>query len=248
MDTIIELVRGVVTLDEKTYHTFLTSENVMKRGFLILLACFLIGTFPVFGQNLINNIQGFTPEAASQFQEQFLTIFEQFQPPGADDEFSEQFKENFLVSMNIGVEIDALSTPLPRPIAAFFRALGAWLNAVLRVVGPWLGYGTFVLLFAKLADGTGILNHFFGLTALFAVPAGLLQIFSFIPCLGPVLVLVGLVWGVLVYIRAVQISQNFSGGKAAFITFLPLLISLLLAACIGSAVVGSIASAISATQ
>lgn len=247
METTISLIRGIVTLDEQTYRAFLTSENVMKRGFLIFLACFFIATFPVFGQNLTNNIQGFTPEAAADFQEQFLTIFEQFQPPDVEDEFLDIFKQNFIVGSNMGVEIDALPTPLPRPIAAFFKALGAWISAALSNIGPWLGYGAFVLLFAKLAGGRAVLNPFYGLTALYAVP-NLLRIFSFIPYLGPALGLVALIWGIAVYIRAVQVSQDFSGSKAVLITFMPALILLLLGACIGSVSLASLIGAISAAQ
>jgi hypothetical protein len=244
MDTTIDLIRGIVTLDEKTYRAFLTSENVMKSGFLIMLACLFIGTFPVFGQSLINNIRGFTPEMAAESQEQFLTIFKQFQPPDVEDEFLDMFKQNFIVGSNMGVELDALPSPLPRPISAFFRALGAWITAALRTIGPWLGYGALVLLFAKLAGGRAILNPFYGLTALFAIP-GLLRIFSFVPYLGPVLGLVGLIWGIAVYIRAVQISQDFSGGKAVLITFLPVLILLLLGLCMGSVALGSLIGALS---
>jgi hypothetical protein len=196
---------------------------------------------------LITNIRGFTPEAAAEFQEQFLTIFEQFQPPDVEDEFLDIFKQNFIVGSNMGAEIDALPTPLPRPISAFFRALGAWITAALRTISPWLWYGALVLLFAKLAGGRAVLNPFYGLTALFAVP-GLLRIFSFIPILGPVLGLVGLIWGIAVYIRAVQISQEFSGGKTVLITFLPVLILLLLAACIGSAAFASLIGVITAGQ
>ena len=60
--------------------------------------------------------------------------------------------------------------------------------------------------------------------------------------------LVGLIWGIAVYIRAVQISQEFSGGKTVLITFLPVLILLLLAACIGSAAFASLIGVITAGQ
>jgi hypothetical protein len=246
METTINLIRGVVTLDEQTYRDFLASENVMKRGFLIFLACFFIATFPVFGQNLINNIQGFTPEAALDFQDQFLGTFEMFQPEGLEG-MDEEFMQNFTAGINMGVELDTLPTPLPRPIAGFFTALGAWISAAIGNAGPWLGYGALVLLFAKLAGGRGILNLFFGLTALYAVP-NLLQIFSFLPFLGPVIGLIALIWGIAVYIRAVQVSQDFSGGKAVLITALPLLIVLLISACIGSVALGSLINLINQAQ
>ena len=241
----MDLIRGVVTLDEQTYRDFLASENVMKRGFLIFLACFFIATFPVFGESLINNLRGFTPDAAAEFEDQFLNIFAMFQPEGLED--MEQFMQDFSAGINMGVALDTLPTPLPRPIAGFFNALGAWISATLRNIGPWMGYGALVLLFAKLAGGRGILNLFFGLTALYAVP-NLLQIFSFVPFLGPVIALVALVWGIAVYIRAVQISQDFSGGKAVLIAFLPALIVILISFCFGSVLFGSLLSLISQAQ
>ena len=239
MDSTFDFIRGVVTLDEQTYRDFLASENVMKRGFLIFLACFFIGTFPVFGQSLITNVRGFTPAAAEEFKDQFVTIFKQFQPPGTEDEFTENFLDDYLIGVDMGVELDAIPSPLPRPISAFFKALGGWISTTLGYIGPWLWYGALFLLFAKLAGGRGILNHFFGLTALLAVP-NLLQIFSFVPYLGPIVMLVAIIWGIAVYIRAVQISQEFSGGKAVLITALPLLIVFLISACMGSVALGSL--------
>ncbi len=247
MDLTLDLIRGVITLDVVTYREFLNAGNVMKRGFLILLACFFIASIPVFGQTLIENLSPFTAQEAADFQEQFTGAIEQFQPAGSDDLFFEQFQENFLIQLNIGVEIDALPTLLPRPVASFFKALGAWVSAALRGIGPWLGYGAVVLLIAKLAGGRGILNHFYGLTALFAIPY-LLRIFDFVPFLGAALSLAGLIWGILVYIRAVQVSQEFSAGKATLITFSPVLILLLLGACLGSAGLLSLAGALAAAQ
>jgi hypothetical protein len=247
MEAAFDFIRGVITLDEQTYREFLASENVMKRGFLVLLLCFFIGTFPIFGQTLINTWRGFSAEEALSFQDQFAEMFQLFQPPGEGAEDFGNFMPDFVAGMNMGVEIDHLPTPLPRPIMAFFRAVGAWSSAVLGYLGPWLGYGVIVLIFAKLAGGRGILNLFFGLTALFAVP-NLLQIFSFLPILGPIIILVALFWALAVYIRAVQISQNFSGGKAALITVLPLLIVLLISACIASVAFGSLISLINQAQ
>jgi hypothetical protein len=247
MQAVFDFVRGVVTLEEQTFRNFLTSENVMKRGFLVLLASFFIGTFPVFGQTLISTWQGFSAEEALDFQEQYMNMFGMFQPPDGDGAFIEQFMPDFIAGVNMGVEIDNLPTPLPRPLKAFFHGVGAWISAVLNNIGPWLGYGVFVLLFAKLAGGRGILTLFFGLTALYAVP-NLLRIFSFLPILGPIIVLVAFLWGIAVYIRAVQISQNFSSGKAVLITVLPMLILLLVTACIGSVALGSLVSLFSQAQ
>ena len=247
MQTAFDFIRGVVTLDEQTYRDFLASENVMKRGFLIFLACFFIATFPVFGQTLIRNYQGFTAEDALAIKDQYQSMLQMFPISGAEGMSPEDMMGDFNAGINIGVEISNLPTPLPRPIMAFLQAVGTWISAVIGNIGTWLGYGVIVLLFAKLAGGRGILNLFFGLTALVAVP-NLLQIFSFLPFLGPVLIFVAFLWGGAVYIRAGQISQEFSGGKAVVISLLPLLIVLLITACTASAAIGSLASLISQAQ
>lgn len=87
------------------------------------------------------------------------------------------------------------------------------MTGVLGHLGGWLAYAVWVLLFAKLMGGNGGVDRFLGLTASFAVP-NLLGIFSFIPCLGPFLALIGWLWGVAVYIKAVQVSQRLDTGRA----------------------------------
>ena len=118
MNEMIATFKGVILLDEKTFQSFLASENVMKRGIFILLACFLVVAFPAaFGQ-LVDNVQPFTAERAEAFQEEFLQGFERAAPfLPADEEFQvfmEQFKENFAFGASIGVAIDALPRPIPR--------------------------------------------------------------------------------------------------------------------------------------
>jgi hypothetical protein len=92
-----------------------------------------------------------------------------------------------------------------------------------------------------------VLNPFFGLTALYAVP-NLIRILGFIPILGPVLSLIALLWGAAVYVRSVQVSQEFSGGKAVLITLLPVLILMLVTACFATTLSAGLVSAITAAQ
>jgi hypothetical protein len=138
-------------------------------------------------------------------------------------EFMDQFLDNFESGFRIGVAIDSLETPLPRGLARWFESLGGWLSSALGQLGAFLAYAVWVLLFAKLLGGAGGVDRFLGLTALFALPH-LLSIFSFIPCVGPLLALIGWLWGVAVYVKAVQVSQRFDAGKAILATVLPALI------------------------
>ncbi|MFN2137287.1 MAG: hypothetical protein ACK2UK_15110 [Candidatus Promineifilaceae bacterium] len=248
MESTLDLVRGVLTLDEDSYRDFLASNNVMRRGFLILLACYFLATIPVIGQTWLNLTQQFTPDTAAEVEQQIETMFDQFMPAGeASAAEMAIFKENFSKGMQIAVDIVNLPAPLPRSLSAALQALGDWVSAALSGIGPWLSYGAFVLLFAKLAGGRGILNEFYGLTALVAVPA-VLRIFSFVPFVGPLLAFIALVWGVVIYVRAVQISQELSPGKAFLVAFLPALIVIGLLICFGAVGVGGLISAISAAQ
>jgi hypothetical protein len=52
----------------------------------------------------------------------------------------------------------------------------------------------------------------------------LLGIFSPIPCVGPFIAFIGWLWGVAVYVKAVQVSQRLDTGKAILAALLPALI------------------------
>ena len=96
-------------------------------------------------------------------------------------------------------------------------------------LAAWLAYGIWVLLFAKLMGGNGGVDRFFGLTALYAIP-NVLAIFGPIPCIGGLMSLVGWIWGVLIYVKAVQVTQRLTAGKAILAAFLPALIVLFVVA------------------
>ena len=227
MNDIINVLKGVVLLEDKTYQSFLTAENVMKRGIYILFVCFLIIALPAAVGQMFDNIQPFTEERAADFQEQFFAGYDQmtqFMPQ--DEEFQifiEQFRENFEYGLQFGVAIDALPRPLPRAAGVFLQTFGGWISSPFTHLGAWIGYAIWVLLFAKMTGGLGGVNRFLGLTALYAVP-NLLGFLAFIPYVGGLFSLVGIVWGWVVYVKAVSVSQEFSGGKAVLIAILPVVV------------------------
>jgi hypothetical protein len=112
-------------------------------------------------------------------------------------------------------------------------------------MGAWLAYAIWVLLFAKLMGGNGGVDRFLGLTALFAVP-NLLGIFSPIPCVGPFIAFIGWLWGVAVYVKAVQVSQRLDTGKAILAAILPALIVAVLVMIV--ALIGILAIIAAASQ
>ena len=223
-------IKGIILLEEDTYERLLAADNSMKLGIYFLIACFLIAAFPAFVSDTIDNVQLFTVERADVFQEEFLQGFElvtRFMPTDSEEFqiFMEQFKENFAFGTSIAVAIEALPRPLPYAVGGFFRALGGWVSSPFNHLASWMSYAIWVLLFAKISGGRGGVNRFLGLTALYAVP-NLLGFLGFIPFLGPVFRLAGVIWGWVVYVKAVQISQEFSPGKAALMAILPVIVAI----------------------
>jgi hypothetical protein len=225
MNDLTGTIKGIILLDEKTYERLLAAENSMRLGIYFLMACFLIAAIPTFISATIDNVQPFTEERAAVFQEEFLQRFEMFTQfmPAESEEFqlfTEQFRENFAFGTSMAVAIETLPRPLPYAVGGFFRSLGGWLSSPFTHLASWMSYAIWVLLFAKISGGRGGVNRFLGLTALYAVP-NLLSFLGFIPFLGAVFRLVGVIWGWVVYVKAVQVSQEFTSGKAILVAILP---------------------------
>jgi hypothetical protein len=228
MSALLITLRDIALLRTPAYEQFRDRKDAMRRGVLILLACFLLAGSAAFVVNFVNTARPVSMEDADQFREEFqrnMELWQQFMPQ--QDEFSQQFMQeffdNFESGFRIGAAIDSLDTPLPRGLARWFSALGTWVTGALGHLGGWLAYAVWVLLFARLLGGNGGVDRFLGLTALFAIP-NLLGIFSFIPCAGPLVAFIGWVWGVAVYVKAVQVSQRLDTGKALLAAILPALI------------------------
>lgn len=234
MNPLLSMLRGVVLLDTATFERLRDRKDSMKRGVLILVVCFLIAGSSAFLVNFVNNLRPFGVEQADAVRQQIEQTFEQLQPfMQQGDEFgqifTDQFMENFEAGLRIGTAIDSLKTPLPRGITALFESTGVWITQVFARLAAWLAYGIWVLLFAKLMGGNGGVDRFFGVTALYAIP-NILGLFSPIPCIGGLIGLVGWIWGVLVYVKGVQVTQRLSTGKAIFAALLPALIVFVLVA------------------
>lgn len=142
------------------------------------------------------------------------------------------------VGAQVGAEVAELPTPLPQPIGNLLQALGGWVSRSLgdgglplaaATLGTWLGYGVWVMLFARLLGGRGTLHGFFGATALFAVPH-VLNIFDRVPYLGTALGVVAFFWGLAIYVKATAVSHELTFERALLAVLLPVLVVALLAA------------------
>lgn len=238
MREILSLMRGTLTLDQATFERLRDSQDAMRRGVLLALAIFLVAGSLQAAVNLVAALRPLAvPEAADvqrQITDTLETLLETLPEDSPARQTLDTFRRNLEVGLKLAAEVQALETPLPRGVSRTLPVLGGWLSQPLARLAAFLAYGVWVLLFAKLMGGNGGVDRFFGVTALYSVP-NLLDFFAPIPALGPLLALVGTVWGWIVYVKAVQVTQRFDLSRAVAASVLPAvalaaLVALLLAA------------------
>ncbi len=201
------------------YEQWRDRPDAMKRGVLVLLVCFLMAGSVASAIGFVNNVRPVSLEDADQFRNEFQRNMEQWQQfMPQQDPFMQMFMDAVPGQLRVGLphrrgHRQPGHPPAARPGPRLCRRLGGWLSGALGQMGAWLAYAIWVLLFAKLLGGNGGVDRFLGLTALFAIP-NLLSIFSPIPCVGPFIAFIGWLWGVAVYVKAVQVSQRLDTGKA----------------------------------
>lgn len=212
--------------------------DAFMRGLLVVVAAALIAGLPA----LVSGVAaGFRPAAVepAEAQVDMTGAFDMLRPwlnssglpQSAIDEIIQTAQSNTAMAGQIAAEIQQLPTALPRPVAEAFKSAGAWLSRpfagspfplAAASLATWLGYGIFVMLFAKALGGRGTLHGFFGATGFFAAPH-VLSILSPVPVLGPILGVVAFIWGVIIYAVATAASHRLSAGRALVAVFAPIL-------------------------
>lgn len=259
MSELLNTMRGALMLDIPSLVRFGERGDVFRRGLVILVLVGLIVGAVDFAVGFIGSL--FAPPAEAQLAEISRTFDQmlQFMPPEAAEIFEEQVLPNIQAGFEMGREIEALPTPLPKVVGNLFEALGAWLTRPLTLLGGFLAYGIWVMLAAKLLGGHGRLQEFLGAAALSAIPY-LLLVLERVPCLGGVLGLVAWVWGSVIWVAATAVTHGWatpvtsaegvveryqvSWGKAILAVILPAL-ALLVLVLIGLLILGVIIAIIS---
>ncbi|MDE0199264.1 MAG: YIP1 family protein [Caldilineaceae bacterium] len=122
--------------------------------------------------------------------------------------------------------IAGLPQPLPGWLAAFFSALGEWINWPLRWLALWIVYGALVMVCNSVLGATCRLQPFFAATGFASAPLLLVGL-SPIPCFGRVCGLVGVIWAFVVYIRANEEVTHLPRLRSLAAVLLPLLFILI---------------------
>lgn len=219
-------------------------RDAFLHGLLIVLVIGLVVGLPGLIGDVVAGLRPVDVEAeldkAMSGMDQFVEQMKPYlgnMPGGAMDEIIGQIKENMRFGFDIVRKVEGLSTFLPKPIDRTFQAIGKWASKPFAgsglplgaaTLGTWLGYGIWVMLFAKLLGGRGTLTGFFGATALYAVPHTL-SFFAFIPVLGGILSFAAYLWGLAIYVKGTAVGHHLSIERALLAALLPALIALLVA-------------------
>ncbi len=251
---------GAALLRTKVFEGWRLRSDAFLQGFLVILAVALVAGLPAFVLDLTGRARrtevADTTAARADIRRALEAAAPGLESLGVGAEKRDQIAQGFDLALTIGTEVSALPARLPKSFGAIFRAVGGWLSRpfadgsfplAAAALGTWLGYGVWVMLFARLLGGRGALHGFFGSTALFAAPH-LLGVFSRVPVLGAVLGVIAFLWGVLIYVKATAVSHELSLGRATLAVALPLLILILVIALLLPVAAGVIAVLLAAGQ
>ena len=204
--------------------------DAFMRGLLVIVAVALIVGLPA----LVSGVAaGFRPAAVepNETQINLSGAFDLMRPwlrnsglPDAlIDAVDEAMQANAQLSRHSRRRNPAIADALaPARWRRLSSAIGAWLSLpfassplplAIASLATWLGYGIFVMLFARLLGGRGTLHGFFGATGFFAAPH-ILNILAPVPVLGAILSVVAFVWGVVIYTIATAVSHRLTAGRA----------------------------------
>ena len=249
MDDRLRVAQGALAFNDDAYNAFHARHDVFLRGTILIVLVALLVSLPAFIMDVAKGLRGQSLTQASdvtaQFEQglQLILPYMQKVPPTV----LQQIRQGFETGTEIAARIEALPTPIPRPIGRGLEALGRWLSQPFQgglplaaaTLGTWLGYGIWVMLFAKLLGGRGDLAGFFGTTSLFALPH-VLNIFGPLPYLGAITGLIAYIWGGAIYVKATAVSHELTLGRALLAVILPVAILLALMAVFGIGLLGII--------
>ena len=211
MSQLISAIRGVLTLNTSVFERMRDAKDGIRRALMILIVISLVVAFPTFINDLL---RGYYPQNAANVRVDLKAATGQFgQTLGP-------FLDNLDSGLNIGPEIAALPTRLPKSVAVTLKALGRYLSFPFSWIGGWVVYLVWVLLVAKLLGGRAGIRQMISTTSLHSVPM-ILNVLGFIACLGPIIQVATFVWGFVIYVKATAVANEFDGPRATLAVVLP---------------------------
>jgi len=225
MSSLLGTLLRTTILDDAAYREWRERPNLFLRGIALILLVTLMAGLITFGVNLFHNVK---PPDPAEIEDAIRQGFEQqyrFNPgwQTMDPQARQMMDEMIDTIVPMVNDIISVEAPLPVGVTGFLHAIGSWLSRALVAIGGWLLYGALVLIAVNLLGGSAKLPDFLGMVALYSIPA-LLGLFGPVPCLGSVLALIGMVWSIVVYVKAVSVAADLDGGKAVLAVVAPFVI------------------------
>jgi hypothetical protein len=220
MSSLIRTLWRTVILDDDAYREWRERPNLFLRGIVLILIITLIAELIPFVVNLSNQVSLPDPQGIGEQIRESLDLQYRFNPVYQDPEVREMVEGSIDALVPMITDIMGIQPALPRGVGGFLTALGNWLTRAVAAIGGWLFYGALVLLCVKLLGGTATLQEFYGTAALYVLP-GLLAILEPVPCVGPLLALVGTIWSIVVYVKATMAASGLDGGRATVAVLAP---------------------------
>ena len=238
MNSLLGTLARTVVLDDAAYREWRKRPHLFLRGILLILVVTLIAGLITLGVNLVDRTK---PVDAAEIEKTFresMRIQRQWNPSwqSMDPEARQMMEKMTDLIIPMAVELANVDTPLPRGFVGLFQSVGSWVSRALSALGGWLFYGALVLIAVNLLGGSAKLPDFLGMVALYSIP-GLLALFSPIPCLGAFLALIGAVWGIVVYVKAVSVVSGLDGAKSLVAVVAPFFVLAFLAILLSMAAV-----------
>lgn len=228
----IDFGRNILLFREEAYQTHAARSDVMQRGLLILVVVTLLAGLLPFLVGLVGDWispaqppDWITSNQAPSPEDLFGPVA-QFLPSDLGDTIKEYFDPNIMEWVQVGIKISNLPTLMPKPIGTLFERLGEYVSLPLSRLSRWMLYTLAVLLIAHLMGGKASVMRMLGATALYSIPH-LLDMVSFVPCLGRLLGLAATLWGIGIYVKSVAVSNEFTIGRAVLVSLLPAVIAIL---------------------
>jgi len=220
MASLVNVLLRTLILDDAAYEDWRERPNIFLRGIALIVIVTLLASLISFGVNLVNRVQPVDAAEVEQEVREALEMQFQWNPAWQDPQMRQMMEETIDVIVPMVVEISRIRAPLPQGVSGFLQAAGNWLSGAAGALGGWLLYGALVLFTANLLGGGARLREFYGMVALYAIP-GLLAFFQPVDCIGPLLALVGTIWGIVVYVKATSVVSGLDGVRSTIAVLAP---------------------------
>lgn len=220
----IAMARAALTLEEAPFHLYAEGVHAFRRAvWLVVVVGLLVGginalvQLPDVARAPTFDIDAYLPQIDQAFS--YGNIFGDEQPPEVQ-EFLQIYRGSMEAFAPQISKIMETPSPLPGFVARFFTWLGKWLSTPFGLLARWLGISIWIMLFARLLGGRGTLLSYLGASSLSVLPH-LLRAFSFVPVVGGLLAVLASIWGLIIQVKAVQVTHHLNQNRAIAAVLLP---------------------------